>query len=384
MASLPTTADTTTTLIDELGLDDVHVAAHNAPTATVVSGQWDQVHTLVDTARERDIRARTIDVDYASHCPHVESLRHELLTELAPITPQATDENIAFYSTLKGAQVTDTTTLTAEYWTDNLRHPVLFHQTLTQLADTGHAHYIETSPHPVLAHAVQHTYEALHTDSPTACTTTPSLRRDTTDTHTFALNLATAHTHGLPATWPTHGPWTDLPTYPFQHQPYWLEAGPLRQGERNRGGMAVEPATETAVSQASVSLLAQRLAAEESAEEQLRIAQEHVLSHVAILLGHVTPETVDASRAFKELGFDSLAAVEFRSRLGSSVGLTLPTTLTFDHPTPRAVAGYLRSRLLGEGADGVSSVAAVVPGAGLGAGVDVAADPVVIVGMSCR
>ncbi|MBQ0891262.1 type I polyketide synthase, partial [Streptomyces sp. RM72] len=144
--------------------------------------------------------------------------------------------------------------------------------------------------------------------------------------------------------------------------------------------MAVEPTADAPDAQAPVSLLAQRLAGEESVEEQLRIAQDHVLSHVASLLGHVTPETVDSSRPFKELGFDSLAAVEFRGRLGSSVGLALPATLTFDHPTPSAVAGYLRGRLLGEEADGVPSVGAVVPRAG----VDVAADPVVIVGMSCR
>ncbi|WP_247197944.1 acyl carrier protein, partial [Streptomyces sp. GESEQ-35] len=199
-------------------------------------------------------------------------------------------------------------------------------------------------------------------------TVTGTLRRDTTDTLTLTLNLATAHTHGLPATWPTTGTGqTDLPTYPFQHQPYWLDADTTRQVERNRGGMAVEPSAEAAVSQVPASLLAQRLAAEESVEEQHRIAQEHVLSHVAILLGHVTPETVDASRAFKELGFDSLAAVEFRNRLGTSVGLTLPTTLTFDHPTPRAVARFLRNQLLGEARDVASSVPvpAVVAGAGV-------------------
>ncbi|WP_210594480.1 acyltransferase domain-containing protein, partial [Streptomyces sp. GESEQ-35] len=104
--------DTTTTLIAELGLDDVHLAAHNSPTATVVSGHQDQIHTLVETCRNRDIRARTIDVDYASHCPHVDTLHQELLDALAPINPQPTDGRTAFYSTLRGAPVTDTTTLT--------------------------------------------------------------------------------------------------------------------------------------------------------------------------------------------------------------------------------------------------------------------------------
>ncbi|WP_411101162.1 beta-ketoacyl synthase N-terminal-like domain-containing protein, partial [Streptomyces sp. x-45] len=325
-------------------------------------------------AQQHDIRARTIDVDYASHCPHVDTLHHELTTALTPITPQPTNGRIAFHSTLKAQHITDTTTLNAHYWTDNLRHPVLFHQTLTHLNNTGHTHYIETSPHPVLTTAIQHTLDT-HPH-----TTTPTLRRNTPDHHTFTHHLATTHTHGHPTTWPTTPTWTHLPTYPFQHHPYWLDAGSVRQVERNRGGMAVEPTADAAVSQAPDSLLAQRLAGEESVEEQLRIAEDHVLSHVASLLGHVTPETVDSSRPFKELGFDSLAAVEFRGRLGSSVGLPLPATLTFDHPTPRAVAGYLRGRLLGETADGVSSVGAVVPRAG----VDVAADPVVIVGMSCR
>ncbi|OMI84536.1 hypothetical protein BSZ07_38510, partial [Streptomyces sp. M1013] len=192
MASLPTTAHHTTTLITELGLDDVHIAAHNAPTATVVSGHPTQIHTLVTTAQQRDIRARTIDVDYASHCPHVDTLHHELITALTPITPQPTDGTIAFHSTLKAQHITDTTTLNAHYWTDNLRHPVLFHQTLTHLNNTGHTHYIETSPHPVLTTAIQHTLDT-HPH-----TTTPTLRRNTPDHHTFTHHLATTHTHGHP------------------------------------------------------------------------------------------------------------------------------------------------------------------------------------------
>ncbi|MEU3228428.1 SDR family NAD(P)-dependent oxidoreductase [Streptomyces sp. NPDC006976] len=78
-----------------------------------------------------------------------------------------------------------------------------------------------------------------------------------------------------------------------------------------------------------------------SEEERGRILLELVRSHVATLLGHPTPEAIGADRAFQDLGFDSLAAVELRRRLGSATGLSLPASLVFDYPDSRAVAAHL-------------------------------------------
>ncbi|MGA8363767.1 MAG: SDR family NAD(P)-dependent oxidoreductase [Solirubrobacteraceae bacterium] len=123
--------------------------------------------------------------------------------------------------------------------------------------------------------------------------------------------------------------------------------------------------------------LARRLAGTPESEWESIVA-ELVGDHVAVVLGHASAEAIDPERAFKDLGFDSLAAVELRNRLGKATGLRLPSTLVFDHPTPTAVTEYVLASVEG-------------PKAGAGNEVEVARrsfarsdEPIAIVGMSCR
>jgi polyene macrolide polyketide synthase len=119
--------------------------------------------------------------------------------------------------------------------------------------------------------------------------------------------------------------------------------------------------------------LAQRLAAV-AQDERERVVLDVVRAECAHVLGLASPEAVGARRAFKELGFDSLAGVELRNRLAAASALQLPATLVFDHPSPVALARYLMERLGGRQSAAPARKAAVV-------GID---EPIAIVGMSCR
>ena len=90
--------------------------------------------------------------------------------------------------------------------------------------------------------------------------------------------------------------------------------------------------------------LAQRLIGATQPEREKTVL-ELVLVHTAAVLGYASPQAIEPTRVFKDLGFDSLMAVELRNRLAAASGLRLPATLLFDHPTPAAISHFVLAEL---------------------------------------
>ncbi len=118
---------------------------------------------------------------------------------------------------------------------------------------------------------------------------------------------------------------------------------------------------------------ARRLAELPEAERQTAVL-ELVRSQVAAVLGHASAEEVDVDRAFAELGFDSLAALDLRNRIGLVTGARLAATAAFDHPTAAELAAHLYGQIAARGT-GRAAVAAQGR---------TSEDPIAIVGMACR
>jgi acyl carrier protein len=111
-----------------------------------------------------------------------------------------------------------------------------------------------------------------------------------------------------------------------------------------RGLVRAPRRAAAATAQSGPNALAERLAGMTDLNAR-RMLADLVRSHVAAVLAHGSVDSVDVDRAFNELGFDSLTAVELRNRLNADTGLRLPATLVFDHPTVTALAGYLHKTL---------------------------------------
>ncbi|WP_460747897.1 SDR family NAD(P)-dependent oxidoreductase, partial [Micromonospora schwarzwaldensis] len=236
MVSVPLSAADTAELIAPWG-DRLGVAALNGAAVTVVSGDADAVDELLATCADRELRARRIAVDYASHCAHVDAVRDDLAAALG--TLEARPSRVVFHSTVTGEPI-DTTDLDAGYWFRNLREPVRLAPVVDALIDTGHRAFVEISPHPVLKVVVQDALD--RTPAGTPGVVVGSLRRDEHGPRQLLTALGGLHTAGVPVDWAavfagSGAGRVDLPPYAFQRERFWPEPGATHGGDVTGAGL---------------------------------------------------------------------------------------------------------------------------------------------------
>ncbi|MER7842436.1 type I polyketide synthase [Kitasatospora sp. NPDC096077] len=316
------------------------VATVNGPRAVVVAGEEDALDELVAACTAEGVRAKRLRAaTLAGHSPVIDQVADELLAVLAPVRPGAA--RLPIWSTVTAGPVTGTE-LDADYWYRNLRHTVRFAPVVQRLAEPGRTLFIEVSPHPVLTGAIQDTLDA--GGLPGAVVET--LRRDHGGPDRFLLSAGAALVAGAPVDFggalaDARSVPTALPTYPFQRRRYWLdvELGPLTTA------VATGPVDDETPDGAPGSRLTARLAGLAPDARRADLL-DLVRRQAAAALGHPDTEEVLPDRAFRDLGFESLTAVDLRNRLVAATGLRLPVTLVFDRPTPAAIADHLDEHLV--------------------------------------
>ncbi len=189
MASVELPASQVLSELAARGVADVSLAVVASPQSTVIGGATQSVRDLVAAWEQRDVMAREIAVDVASHSPQVDPILDELADVLADLSPM--EPEIPYYSaTLYDPR--DLAEWDADYWVDNLRHAVRFAAAVQAALEDGHRVFAELSPHPLLTHAVEQTARSL--DVPLAVL--PAMRRQQELAHGLRGFVADLHSVG--------------------------------------------------------------------------------------------------------------------------------------------------------------------------------------------
>jgi len=325
----------------------VEVAGFNSPASTVVSGDETAVLEVLALARGEGVKATRLRVSHAFHSAHLDAMLAELTEVARTLTYSA--PRIPVVSNVTGELVEE---FTAEYWAVQARSAVRFADGIATLAGLGVSAFVELGPDATLAGSAG---ECLADTE--GVVVVAVLRKDRAEKRCLLAALGAAHAHGVGVDWERFLPGSglvELPTYAFQRQPFWLD--------------------DSAIGPVQVRTVAPRQSGpKRSAPRGDEL--ELVRAHVAAVLGHGSARDVDIDTTFKELGFDSLSAVELRNALNTATGLSLPSGLLFNYPTPARLAEHLGDQLLGlgqgQGQDDAYEAIALD-------------EPIAIVGMACR
>ncbi|MGA7467505.1 sulfolipid-1 biosynthesis phthioceranic/hydroxyphthioceranic acid synthase [Mycobacterium sp.] len=227
MASVELPAEQVLLELMARGVDDVVLAVVASPQSTVIGGATQTVCDLVAAWEQRDVLAREIAVDVASHSPQVDPILDELsevLAELNPMTPE-----VPFYSAT-AFDPREQPVCDAWYWSDNLRHMVRFATAVRAALEDGYRVFAELAPHPLLTHAVGQTADSL--GIPLAALA--AMRREQELPHGLRGFLADLHSAGAAIDFSViypGGQLVDTPLPTWTHRPLLL----TRSGQDSRG-----------------------------------------------------------------------------------------------------------------------------------------------------
>ncbi|CAO0826282.1 SDR family NAD(P)-dependent oxidoreductase OS=Streptomyces microflavus OX=1919 GN=HUT09_22175 PE=4 SV=1 [Streptomyces microflavus] len=218
------------------------VAAVNGPASVVVSGDQDAAEAVAERIRALGRRTRRLQVSHAFHSPHMDDVLAEFRAVAAGLTFH--EPTVPLVSTVTGRLATAAELTSPDYWTGQIRQAVRFLDAVRELEAHGATVFVELGPDAVLAPLTRSGVTG------EAAATVALLRAGRPEAATLALGLAAARVHGAPldgASFFPGGRPTDLPTYPFQREHYWL--APRSPGDARSFGLAPaeHPLLSTAV-----------------------------------------------------------------------------------------------------------------------------------------
>ncbi|MCV7090992.1 sulfolipid-1 biosynthesis phthioceranic/hydroxyphthioceranic acid synthase [Mycobacterium interjectum] len=219
------------------GVSDVEVSVIASPNSTVVGGATQAVRDLVAEWEGREVMAREVAVDVASHSSQVDPILDELADQLAHLTPTTPD--VSYYSaTLDDPRILPA--FDASYWVNNLRQSVKFAAAVQAALDDGHRVFGEPSPHPLLIRAVEQTAGA----ADIAVQAVPAMRRE--QPMPFGVLGSVADLYGAGAAIDFSVPYprgrlVDAPLPTWTRQRLLLETDEPAAGSRGKSTVTVHP-----------------------------------------------------------------------------------------------------------------------------------------------
>ncbi|OAR26594.1 hypothetical protein A8W25_28330 [Streptomyces sp. ERV7] len=201
---------------------DVCVAAVNGPRSVVVSGRTEAVDEVARLAASQGSRTARLRTSHAFHSPLIEPVLPELGKAAAGLRPAA--PTVPVFSNVTGEALTGAEG--PEYWSQQARRPVRFHDGMRAVAAMGCTVVVEVGPHPALRAHIPHAFGA------TGVTVIPTLLRDRRDVRNLLATAGALFSAGasvdLPALYrgPRHRRTSSAPQYPFRKDRYWLTPAP--------------------------------------------------------------------------------------------------------------------------------------------------------------